>query len=115
MNDYDGQDRREHRRYPVTLKICYSALDTFFYDYAINISQGGVFIRTDKPLPVGSPVHLKFSIPGTEREIESEGQVMRVIKSGHNPEPPGMGIRFESIKKEDVRLIAKLWKESTQP
>ena len=116
MSVYDGSERRKHKRYPVTLKISYTNLDTFFYDYAVNISRGGVYIKTGEPLPVGSSVKLNFEVPGTEAEIETQGKVVRTVRQGKGSfEPPGMGIKFDSLKKEYVELINTLWEESTQP
>jgi type IV pilus assembly protein PilZ len=93
-------------------------VDTFFYDYAVNISHCGVYIKTDSPLPIGSRVLLNFSIPGTNREIKTEGKVVRSISEKHHSnkmEPLGMGIEFDPLKEEDVALIKTLWEESTQP
>ncbi len=116
MGNFNGRERRKYERYPITLKICYINLDTFFYDYAVNISHGGVYIRTSRPLDIGSEVKLKFAIPGTKREIETEGKVVRSIPGDpENMEPPGMGIEFDILEKSDIDLINTLWEESTQP
>ena len=43
-------DRRLAYRAPIELKVEYKRLNTFFADYTRNISRGGTFIGTDKPV-----------------------------------------------------------------
>ena len=50
----DPKDRRREARAPIELKVEYKRLNTFFYDYTKNISKGGTFIKTDKPLDIGT-------------------------------------------------------------
>ena len=50
----DEDDRRREARAPIELKVEYKRLNTFFYDYTKNISKGGTFIKTEKPLDVGT-------------------------------------------------------------
>src|SRR6516164_2182390 len=47
-------DGRTHPRAPIELKVDYKKLNSFFADYTRNISKGGTFIKTRKPLPVGT-------------------------------------------------------------
>ncbi len=39
---------------PIELRVEYKKLNTFFADYTKNICKGGTFIRTKKPLDVGT-------------------------------------------------------------
>ena len=55
--------QRQHQRLAVNLLIDYQVLDQFLYDYATNISLGGVFIRSSNPLPVGTKLRVQFSLP----------------------------------------------------
>ena len=50
----DDDRRRREARAPIELKVEYKRLNTFFYDYTKNISKGGTFIKTEKPLDVGT-------------------------------------------------------------
>ncbi|HKO52206.1 MAG TPA: PilZ domain-containing protein, partial [Polyangiaceae bacterium] len=54
MGSGEHDDRRSGFRAPIELKVEYKRLNTFFADYTKNISRGGTFIATDKPLPVGT-------------------------------------------------------------
>lgn len=110
---YSGADRRQHPRKDIDIEIVYSSLDTFFYDYAVNISRGGMFIRTENPLHVGSNIKLRFSLPDSDRLIETRGKVVHTVSGKRRKsEPHGMGIMFEEIKDEDRDLIEALWERS---
>jgi type IV pilus assembly protein PilZ len=95
------EERRREARAPIELKVEYKRLNTFFYDYTKNISKGGTFIKTDKPLDIGTIFLFKLMIPSRDTPLALRGEVRWVIKDGSPPPPdlpadhdPGMGIRF---------------------
>ena len=59
----DESDRRREARAPIELKVEYKRLNTFFYDYTKNISKGGTFIKTEKPLDIGTIFLFKLMLP----------------------------------------------------
>jgi type IV pilus assembly protein PilZ len=89
-------DRRSSVRHAITLKVDYKRMNTFFADYAKNISKGGTFIRTSKPLDIGTEFVFVLSIPGQPTQLELRGEVKWTVDEEHATEsqPPGMGIRF---------------------
>ena len=97
----EENDRRREARAPIELKVEYKRLNTFFYDYTKNISKGGTFIKTDKPLEVGTIFLFKLMLPSQPEPIALRGEVRWVVKDGA-PLPPdvavghdkGMGIKF---------------------
>lgn len=110
-----NEERRKHVRRPVNMQVKYRSLDTFFYDYAINVSHGGIFIKTRRPLPRGTEVELEFEIPEAPKTFVTKGLVVRVVLPGEDEyEPSGMGIEFEPISKEDKDLIDMLWRNSVE-
>ena len=94
-------DRRREQRAPIELKVEYKRLNTFFYDYTKNISKGGTFIKTDKPLDVGTLFLFRLQLPAQSAPLAFRGEVRWVVREGE-PLPPGieighelgMGIRF---------------------
>jgi type IV pilus assembly protein PilZ len=94
-------DRRREARAPIELKVEYKRLNTFFYDYTKNISKGGTFIKTERPLDIGTIFLFKLLIPSQTVTLALRGEVRWVVKDG-SPRPPeiaadhdpGMGIRF---------------------
>src|SRR3954452_4666686 len=101
MTASDASDRRGDVRAPIELKVEYKKLNTFFADYTKNICKGGTFIRTRKPLEVGTEFIFKLSIPKLKEPLSIRGLVRWVKREGE-PSPegipenhePGMGIRF---------------------
>lgn len=94
----ESSEKRDADRAAITLRVDYKRLNTFFADYTKNISKGGTFIRTSKPLEVGTEFMFVLSLPATEEQVKLRGQVMWVTTEGEADEgkgkPPGMGIRF---------------------
>ena len=87
----EAQDQRAYPRAPIELKVDYKRLNSFFADYTKNISKGGTFIATDKPLPEGTLFHFRISVPGVVDPFTLTGEVAWVRSEGA---APGMGIRF---------------------
>jgi uncharacterized protein (TIGR02266 family) len=112
---YDGREKRKHKRAPISMQVRYKSLDTFFYDYALNISHGGIFIKTRKPLARGAEVEIEFEVQGTPKNFKTRGKVVRVIVPGDDElEPAGMGVEFEPLSKADKKLIDLLWEKSAE-
>jgi type IV pilus assembly protein PilZ len=96
-----NDDRREHPRAPIELKVEYKKLNTFFADYTKNICKGGTFIKTKKPLDIGTEFIFKLLVPKLEKPLALRGEVKWVVREGEPPpegvdpnHDPGMGIRF---------------------
>jgi len=90
--------RRKHPRAPIELKVEYKKMNTFFSDYTKNISKGGTFIKTDRPLPVGTEFVFKLFVPALPKPIELRGRVVwhNTATDMQRPDQPspGMGISF---------------------
>jgi len=113
-------ERREHIRTPIELKVEYKKLNSFFADYTKNISKGGTFIRTEKPLPVGTEFLFRLVVPKLEKPIELKGAVVWINSSESVAHPEvkelGMGIRFiyqsEEQRRNFEELVENLMRQS---
>lgn len=103
MDEANGEspDSRDSTRQPIELKVEYKRLNSFFSDYTRNISKGGTFIRTGKPLDVGTEFVFKLHVPTLEDPLRIRGRVQWVVTRedldagrGRGQDEPGMGIRF---------------------
>ena len=114
--DADSEDgeRREGGRAPIELKVEYKKLNTFFADYTRNISKGGTFIKTRKPLDEGTEFVFKLIVPRLPEPLAIRGEVKWVVREGQSLPPeanddhehePGMGIRFIYGSDEERRAI----------
>jgi type IV pilus assembly protein PilZ len=103
-------EKRDHPRTGIELKVTYKRLNTFFHDYTRNISKGGTFIRTPKPLEVGTEFLFKLLVPELMDPLTLKGRVQWVVseeeagQEGRHPEP-GMGIQFLYETEEDKLMV----------
>jgi type IV pilus assembly protein PilZ len=101
-------ERRSAERIDVTWSVDCETEDTFLYANITDISELGVFVRTEDPLEIGTRLTLRFAPPGSTEEFVTKGQVqwvnpLRML--AHNPNP-GMGVRFVELTDEArARLI----------
>lgn len=91
----DGASGRREDRAPITLRVEYKRINTFFADYTKNISRGGTFIRTTRPLDAGTEFMFVLSLPEAV-ELELKGVVKWVVPESEATadKPAGMGIAF---------------------
>lgn len=97
--EHDADERRNTARHAIELKVEYKRLNKFFADYTANICNGGTFIKTDKPLDVGTEFVFKLFVPKLEEPLRIKGEVKWVVQPEDIAEDdskrrPGMGIRF---------------------
>ena|ERR1700722_9292900 len=116
----DDDDRRSTDRVEVLWSVDCETEDTFLYAAITNISEMGIFVRTNDPLAVGTAVTLRFAPPRASDPFVLGGTVQWVNKirpRADNPNP-GMGIRFATLSLADrerivetIRTIAYLREE----
>jgi type IV pilus assembly protein PilZ len=102
-SDNPGANRRTATRHAIELKVEYKRLNTFFADYTKNISKGGTFIRTDKPLEIGTEFVFALTIPQLAQPLKIRGKVVWTTPSEKATEdsPCGMGIKFQYASDEE--------------
>jgi type IV pilus assembly protein PilZ len=121
VDDDQARDRRTDARRPIELKVEYKRLNTFFADYTKNISRGGTFIKTNRPLPIGTEFLFKLFVPGRDVPLTIHGEVQRIIAEGEATvdEEPGMAIRFVyregDPQPEIARTVERLMTDSLGP
>ncbi|UQA60149.1 PilZ domain-containing protein [Polyangium aurulentum] len=92
-----ASDRRVQSRAAIELNVEYKRLNTFFADYTRNISKGGTFIRTDRPLDVDTEFVFALSIKSLAEPLRLRGRVKWIVRpTDATPDSPaGMGIEFQ--------------------
>jgi type IV pilus assembly protein PilZ len=120
----DAEKREYPTRAPITLRVDYKRLNTFFADYTKNISKGGTFIKTTKPLEVGTEFVFVLALPdsgGAAKQLELTGEVKWVVSTGEGTEenPPGMGIQFvfqdDSERRKVEEFVTSLMSDALGP
>lgn len=105
--DDEGSERRRHRRTAlhILVQFRFDSFEEFLAEYSVNISPGGIFIRTDEPGEQGAILYLQFSLKDGSRLIEGMGRVVRVNPPGDPQRPAGMGIEFVNFDEDSMALI----------
>ena len=117
----ETDDRRGTFRTPIELRIEYRRLNSFFADYTKNISHGGTFISTDRPLDVGTDFVFKLGVPNLSEPLVLRGKVQWIITAEQATagQAPGMGIGFvfeSELERERVdATVEKLMVDSLGP
>ncbi|PIV82921.1 MAG: hypothetical protein COW52_11035 [Nitrospirae bacterium CG17_big_fil_post_rev_8_21_14_2_50_50_9] len=76
---------------------------------SVNIGEGGVFLKTDIPLGIGTEVQLEFSLPGSAEAYRIGGEVVwsGSVYQRDQGAVSGKGIKF-------LDLNPRLWKRLFQ-
>lgn len=71
-----------------------------------NISLGGMFVETIDPLPVQTPVVVRFKVPTQSEPIEVGGEVRWLEQVGA---VYGMGVRFAGLRAREVWALNRFF------
>jgi len=95
----DSFNRRTSIRVTLDLPVAFRFADTIATAPTLNLSKGGLGVRTMTPLEMGTKVHVRFRLPGSQRDIDADS---RVAWSDHRA---GMGLQFEEVGTPDQSAI----------
>ena len=99
---------REEQRIKKTLSLSYKDQESFISAYTSNISKGGLFIKTNNPLPEGESFILKLKLPGLVEALKINCVVVWVNKDESRSDMPvGMGLRFVDMDKNERLMLDK--------
>jgi len=106
-------DKRGAERMPVGLavRLSYGSVDEFVDRFAVNISRGGVFIRSRDPRPVGTRVAFELRLAGGEAVVRGQGVVRWIQEEDlavHPPRAPGMGVQFTELDEPSRALVERM-------
>ena len=90
-------DRRRAERVPVNPQFAGLVTPA----YVSNLSEYGVFVHAEKPLPVGAVIDLQFTVVLDDPVVlKGRGKVVR-----QQDEPSGMGVEFTDLDPEMILRI----------
>jgi hypothetical protein len=105
-------EKRQHLRFDQLLAVSLEAPQHGAQIYvARNVSEGGMFLESREPLPLGCPVLVHFAIADDGIEIVARGEVKNHYFLNYNDATgprsvSGMGIRFLEFERETQALQA---------
>ena len=92
--------KREHPRVVMGIPVSYRIGKTITAALAMDVSAGGMAIRTNNPPVRGTVLKVKFALPGSKRQLEAEGVVCWSVQKA------GMGLQFTKVKPADQGVIS---------
>lgn len=95
----DNFNRRSSARVVISLPVSYRTGKTIVTATTLNLSKGGVALRTLNPLGQTTKASLQFRLPGTSHNIDAEARVAWSDRRG------SMGLQFEKISPADQASI----------
>jgi uncharacterized protein (TIGR02266 family) len=95
----DSFNRRMSARMVIGVPVTYRSGDTLAGAVTLDVGKGGLAIRTMNPLSKGSPIQVRFKLPGMSVEIDAAGQV------AWSDRKVGMGVQFERVSANHQRVI----------
>jgi len=104
------ENRRKHPRTRFSILVQYrlNSFEEFIAEYSVDLSPGGMFLRTEEPRDLGSMVYLQFQLKDGSKLIEGLGKVVWINEPGTPNRTPGMGIEFVNFDEESVALIQEI-------
>lgn len=103
---------------PITLKIKFksASLDQFIERYSVDVSKGGIFIRTKDPLPVGAQLKFEFQLQDGSPLLAGEGTVVwnRNQDQAKANAAPGMGVRFDRLTGDSQNILERILGEKVR-
>src|ERR1700676_549695 len=95
----DNFNRRGSPRVVLGIPIQYRFGNTIAAALTLNLSHGGIAIRTTSPLDRGAKIKVRFRMPGSKRDIDAEGRI------AWNDRRLGMGIQFDTVDAAHQTMI----------
>ena len=83
---------------------------TVLSDFSVDLSTGGLYLKTKIPLEIDDALMLTFSLPGQDEKAVSCGARVAWVNQEENPLKPelpsGVGVQFVDLAPEDLASIA---------
>jgi uncharacterized protein (TIGR02266 family) len=95
----DNFNRRGSPHVALGIPVQYRFGNTIAAALTLNLSRGGIAIRTTSPLDAGAKIRVRFRMPGSKRDIDAEGRVAWADRR------VGMGIQFEKVEPTHQAII----------
>jgi len=92
-------ERRGGLRATASIKVSYTSIGELVEAYTEDLSRGGLYVRTDEPLPIGAVVQLHVALPDSGPAFDVFARVAHVIgaEGRAGGRVPGMGLEFLDI------------------
>jgi uncharacterized protein (TIGR02266 family) len=105
-----SESKIENRAHPrVDVVVCVRTTDPMVDapPQKTNISEGGMFIQTDKLFPLGSVIGIDLNLQDNEGSLFVKARVVRVVEPGKD-RIAGMGVEFISVPPRELSRLRRI-------
>jgi type IV pilus assembly protein PilZ len=104
-----GFTARTAPRIPTALPVAFQDRETLVRAYTGDLSTGGLFIKTDHPLPPGRQFVIRLRLPGLTEPLQIQCEVVwaRTPEQAGPDQPTGMGVKFSQMSTKDSERLRK--------
>ena len=95
----DNYNRRSSPRVVLGISVSYRLGNTIAAAVTLNISHGGLAVRTTSPPDPGTELKIRFRLPGGKKEIDGEARVAWTDRR------LGMGLQFTRLDPADQASV----------
>lgn len=109
---FHRRKRRANKRYPIQYptQVRCESWGQFLQLYTQNISQGGIFLQTTEPPPIGTALQVQIELPSGQGLVLS-AQIVHVVPANLAAAQgilPGFGAQFVNVTEEQIHALRSL-------
>lgn len=93
-----SRERRASQRVPIEMWVEEISADAQVFRRAGNLSSGGLYLDKTIPIPIGSTVQLRFTLPGDDHSMAVKAEIVSIDPT----KELGMGVKFVAVD-DDVQ------------
>jgi len=112
------EDRRKHPRTAAEIFVQYRLIGGSFVDSIKDVSEGGLFLSCEHPLPLHSTIEIVFPDGNDADPLVVEGKIQRVVwsdkKSGEESRN-GMAVVFDEMQTDKKKRLQHFLKKMRTP
>ena len=109
QNNHSNRRNTDRIPFETNVHIEFEKFSGFISEYSVNISEGGMFIKSDNPAPVGTILSFEFKLKDNFTLIQGLGEVSWIRDRATSPEDPaGMGVKFREVSNQSKQLISTM-------
>ncbi len=107
--------QRDSIRVPTHLNVSFESYGEIREVLMTNLSRGGIFVASDRPLPIGTKVRVKIRVEESGNVINVPGEVVsQNIGADLVTEERGMGLRFVGLNPSQKKVVDALYQKALQ-
>lgn len=109
MTDTTQDDRRARPRTSIAVELKLHAPEHHFMllSRTVNLSSQGAFVRTNRPLPLGTNVTVAFQRGSQRNPLTLQATVVRA-GTADDGRSPGIALRFQALTALDESLLNEI-------